>query len=79
MLKYAQMSKEVSPGDFFKEARLKKGWTQEELAKNAGLGQNTYPKIERNENKPDAASVFKLLDALGIKQSPELLKMLLNR
>lgn len=73
------MNKELSPGDFFKEARLKKGWTQEELANKAGLGQNTYPKIERNENKPDPASVFKLLDALNIKQTPELLKLLLAR
>lgn len=79
MLIHAQKSKDVSPGEFFKEARIKKGWTQDELAEKAGLGQNTYPKIERDENKPEPATVFKLLDALDIEQTPELLKMLFAR
>ena len=72
------MSKEKSPGEFFKEARLKKGWTQKELAEKTGLHWNTIAKIERNVNKPDSESVFKLLEALGIEPSPDLLKKLLS-
>ena len=61
------MSKAKTPGEILKEARLKKGWTQDELAKKAGLGQNTYPKIERGVSKPDPASIKKLLKVLDIK------------
>lgn len=62
------MSK-ATPGDILKEARLKKGWTQEEVAKNAGLGKNTYPKLERNESVPSAELAIKLMRALGTDQS----------
>ncbi len=69
------MSKAKTPGEIFKEARLKKGLTQDELAKKAGLGQNTYPKIERGISKPDPTSIKKLLKVLDIKASdiPDLL------
>ena len=63
------MSKSKTPGEILKEARLKKGWTQDELAKRAGLGKNTYPKIERGISKPDSLSIKKLLGVLDIKPS----------
>lgn len=63
------MSKAKTPGDIFKEARLKKGWTQVEVGKKAGLGKNTYPKIERGVTKPDRTSIAALVKALDIEPS----------
>lgn len=63
------MSKAKTPGEILKEARLKKGLTQDELAKKAGLGKNTYPKIERGISKPDSSSIKKLLKVLDIRPS----------
>jgi transcriptional regulator with XRE-family HTH domain len=70
------MSRTRTPGEIFKEARLKKGWTQVEVAKKAGLGKNTYPKIERGDSKPDPASIMRLMKALDLDPStlPQLLK-----
>lgn len=70
------MSKDKTPGEIFKEARLKKGWTQVEVGKRAGLGQNTYPKIERDVNKPDRESIGKLVKVLDI--NPSLIEYLLK-
>ena len=63
-------------GEIFKEARLKKGLTQVEVGKRAGLGQNTYPKIERGISKPDPTSIGKLIKILDIDPSklPQLLR-----
>lgn len=63
------MSQAKTPGEILKEARLKKGWTQDELAKKAGLGKNTYPKIERGISRPDPLTIKKLLKVLDIKPS----------
>ena len=63
------MSKARTPGEILKEARLAKGLTQDELAKKAGLGKNTYPKIERDISRPDSSSIKKLLKVLDIKPS----------
>lgn len=63
------MSKPKTPGEILKEARLIKGWTQDELAKKAGLGKNTYPKIERDISKPSPESIKKLIKVLGIDPS----------
>lgn len=63
------MSTHKTPGEILKEARLKKGWTQEELAQKAGLGKNTYPKIERDESTPSTESIKKLIRALEIDSS----------
>ncbi len=63
------MSAAKTPGEIFKEARLKKGWTQDEVTKRAGLGKNTYPKIERGVNKPDRDSIGKLMKVLDIDPS----------
>lgn len=63
------MTAHKTPGEILKEARQKKGLTQDELAKKAGLGKNTYPKIERDESKPSPESIKKLVKVLGIDAS----------
>jgi transcriptional regulator with XRE-family HTH domain len=63
------MSKAKTPGEILKEARLKKGWTQDELAKKAGLGKNTYPKIERDISVPQPDTAISLIKALGLPMS----------
>jgi transcriptional regulator with XRE-family HTH domain len=63
------MSKAKTPGEILKEARLKKGWTQVDVAKKAGLGDNTYPKIERDISKPSPESIKKLVKVLDIDPS----------
>lgn len=52
-----------------KEAREKKGWTQEGLAKKAGIDSNSYAKIERGESKPYGVTLVKIIKALGVKSS----------
>jgi len=63
------MNKAKTPGEILREARLKKGWTQVEVAKKAGLGDNTYPKIERGINKPSPESIKRLIKVLDIDSS----------
>jgi len=63
------MSKAKTPGEIFKEARLKKGLTQDELAKKAGLGKNTYPKIERDISLPKPSTAISLIKVLGLPMS----------
>lgn len=52
-----------------KQAREKKGWTQEELAKKARIDSNSYAKIERGESKPYGVTLLKIIKALGVKSS----------
>lgn len=61
------MSTKKTAGQIFKEARLKKGWTQVELAEKAGIHWNTVAKIERNEQKPEFDTIKGLTKALGLK------------
>lgn len=49
-----------------KEARLKKGITQEELAKLVGKTKNVISNWERGDNKPDADTLFLLCDILNV-------------
>lgn len=49
-----------------KEARLKKGLTQEELAKLVGKSKNVISNWERGDNKPDADTLFLLCDILNV-------------
>lgn len=60
------MSKQTA-GNIFKEARLKIGLTQHELAEKAGIHPNTYAKIERNEQEPAFDTVKKLANVLKLK------------
>lgn len=52
-----------------KEARERKGLTQAEVAKLAGLDSNSYAKIERGESSPKGISLTKIIKALGVKAS----------
>lgn len=47
------------------EARLEKNLTQEELAKKAGVTQNTITRLESGENNPTFATVNRVANALG--------------
>jgi transcriptional regulator with XRE-family HTH domain len=55
--------------NIFKEARLKQGLTQIDLAEKAGMNPNSYAKIERAESEPSTESLRKLVKALGIEPS----------
>ncbi len=55
--------------EILRKARKKKGLTQIEVAEKAGLGTNTYPKIERGESKPSPTSIKKLVKILEIDPS----------
>lgn len=52
-----------------RKAREKKGWTQQEVAKKAGVDSNSYAKIERGESKPYGVTLVKIIKALGVKSS----------
>jgi transcriptional regulator with XRE-family HTH domain len=60
------MSKAKTIGAIFKEARLKKGLTQIEVAEKAGLHWNTIAKVEREEQEPEFATIKKMAKVLGI-------------
>ncbi len=50
-----------------KKLRQKKGWSQEKLAREAGISYNTLIKIERGGIKnPKLETVIKLAKALGV-------------
>ncbi|MCG2700239.1 helix-turn-helix transcriptional regulator [Candidatus Parcubacteria bacterium] len=50
-----------------KKYRTKKGWSQEKLAREAGISYNTLIKIERGGIKnPKIETIIKLAKALGI-------------
>ena len=51
----------------FKQARLKLGLTQVEVAEKAGINENGYAKIERGETQPKLETVKKLMVVLKIK------------
>ncbi len=57
----------MTPGQILKEARLKKGLTQIEVANKAGMGINTYPKLECGINKPSPELIKKLMKVLDIE------------
>lgn len=52
-----------------KEARLKKGWTQKEVAEKAGMDANSYAKIEQGRSRPFGVTLAKIIKALGVKPS----------
>jgi transcriptional regulator with XRE-family HTH domain len=63
------MSAAKTPGEIFKEARLKKGLTQIQVAEKAGMNSNNYAKIERGVTKPAPKSIKRLVSALDIDPS----------
>jgi transcriptional regulator with XRE-family HTH domain len=59
------MSKSTA-GQMFKQARLKKGLTQIDIAKKAEIHPNTYAKIERGIQEPSFATIKKLCKVLDL-------------
>ena len=55
-----------SAGHLFKEARLKKGLTQVEVAEKSGIHINTYTRVERGEQEPSFATIKKLANVLDV-------------
>lgn len=60
------MAKAKTIGTIFKEARLKKGLTQVEVAQKANIHWNTVAKIEREEQKPEFVTIKKIARVLQI-------------
>ena len=56
-------------GEEVKRWRLRRAWTQEELAEKSGLGLNTVNRIEGNRTEPRPPTIRKLADALGVDPS----------
>ena len=54
------------PGDRIKAAREKLNWTQEKLAKAAGISKGFLSDIENDKRNISSESALKIADALGI-------------
>ena len=52
-----------------KSLRLEKGLTQAKLAKDAGINDNYYARVERAEVVPTTDKLEKIVKALGVKSS----------
>ena len=50
-----------------KEIRLKKGFTQEDVAKKAGIAISQIGRIERGQLNPSVSTLFVISNALGIQ------------
>ncbi len=60
-------------GDKLRETRKRSLLTQQELADKSGVGITTIVRIERNQVEPQARTIRKLAQALGVEPH-ELLK-----
>ncbi len=60
-------------GDKLREIRKRALLTQQQLADKSGVGITTIVRIERNQVEPQARTIRKLAEALGVKPH-ELLK-----
>ncbi len=60
-------------GDKLRETRKRALLTQQQLAEKSGVGVTTIIRIERNQVEPQARSIRKLAQALGVEPH-ELLK-----
>ena len=56
-------------GEIIQQARVKKGYTQEQLAELAGVSLQHIGEIERGQGNPTLNSLVKLSDALDISLS----------
>ncbi len=61
------MGKKLTAGEMFKHARLLKGVTQAEVAEKAEIHQNTYAKIERDEQEASFGTAKRLAKVLDLK------------
>jgi transcriptional regulator with XRE-family HTH domain len=53
--------------DTVKEIRRRKGWSQQDLAKESGVGQDTISGIESGRHEPRPSTLRKLADALDVE------------
>jgi transcriptional regulator with XRE-family HTH domain len=53
--------------DTVKEIRRRKGWSQKDLAKESGVGQDTISGIESGRHEPRPSTLRKLADALDVE------------
>lgn len=60
------MGKKLTAGEMFKHARLLKGLTQADVAEKAEIHQNTYAKIERDEQEASFSTAKRLALVLGL-------------
>ena len=63
------MKLNLTAGQLFKEARLKKGLTQLQVATKSDIHPNTYAKIERDEQDPSFPTIKKLSKILNVNIS----------
>jgi transcriptional regulator with XRE-family HTH domain len=61
-----------------KDLRKKKGWSQTQLAANAGYGQNYVSNIETGKQDPRISVVFNLVQTLG-KRPDQYMKLVVAR
>jgi len=61
------MKSNLTAGQLFKEARLKKGLTQLQVATKSDIHPNTYAKIERDEQDPSFPTIKKLAKVLNLE------------
>ncbi len=59
----------VRIGNEVKLWRMRRAMTQDELAKEAGVGINTIVRIERNQTEPRPPTIRKLARALNVDPS----------
>jgi transcriptional regulator with XRE-family HTH domain len=58
--------KVVKIGQSVRVERARRFWTQERLAKEAGISQKALSKIETNEVEPRFSTILKIAEALGV-------------
>ncbi|MFJ2029465.1 helix-turn-helix domain-containing protein [Streptosporangium sp. NPDC087985] len=51
------------------QVRLARGWSKTELAERMGMGRVTYDRLRTQENKPQAKTVRRVADAIGISHT----------
>ncbi len=59
----------VKIGRRLRAERVRRFWTQERLAKEAGISQKAISKIETNQVEPHFSTILKLAKALGVDPS----------
>jgi transcriptional regulator with XRE-family HTH domain len=59
----------VKIGRRVKEERVKRFWTQERLAEEAGISERQVVRIERNQVEPHFSTILKLAEALEVEPS----------
>lgn len=63
------MSKQLTSGQLFRQARTDLAMTQFEVAEKAGIHPNTYAKIERDEQEAQFPTALAIAEVLGIPTS----------